>query len=128
MVNVKYSKRTNTLREFRKGRNVAETGMEALERKWDFIWILKDGQDFNKWGGSRRTFQELGRCKPRNMAGIERVYLEDHEEGGVAGTEPSQGDMVPAHWSWQHVGKTTRTQGRQSLPYVRGKGKSFKNK
>lgn len=67
--------------------------MDASPRKRDLIWILNDGQDFKKWGGSRRMFQDPGRCKQRSKAGVDRAYLEAHKEGG----EAVPGDVAPAH-------------------------------
>lgn len=47
------------------------------------------------------------------VEGIERVYLEVHEEGRVAGSKSSQGDTVPAHWSQPHVRETTHSHPRR---------------
>lgn len=46
--------------------------MDTSEGKRDFVWILSGGQDFNTRGGSRRTFQKLGRYKQRSKAGREK--------------------------------------------------------
>lgn len=60
------------------------------------LWILNDGQDFNKQEGSKRLL-EIGKVQVKKLDGNGEMYSEAHEEGRVAGIRPSQGDVVPVH-------------------------------